>query len=174
MQRFTFDFFPNLKTERLLLRALSNHDVTTIFELRSDKKVNALIKRETPDNIEDARKFIAICHEEFQHQNRIFWGMEFQNNIIGTIVFHRISAKEHYAEIGYELFPKFQKQGFMSEAMKEVLEFGIQKMNLKVIEAYTHKNNIPSQALLKKYDFVLQPDRKCESFEHNRIFRREV
>ena len=62
----------------------------------------------------------------------------------------------------------------MSEAMTAVLNFGIEQLNLKIIEAYTHKNNLRSIALLKKHHFVFQVHRKDPSFEHNRIFKREI
>ena len=171
MKQFPFSTFPTLKTERLILRALTFDDVKSIFELRSSKEVNKLITRKTPKNLEEANDFISVCHKEFTNKNRIFWAMEFNKKLIGTIVFHRISLKTEYAEIGCELFPNYQKKGFMNEAMTTVLKFGFDILKLKTIEAFTHKNNIASIALLKKYNFVFQPERKCESVEHNRIFK---
>ena len=44
-------------------------------------------------------------------------------------------------------------------------------MDLKTIEAFTHKSNNASKALLEKYRFELQPDRKDANFEDNKIFR---
>ena len=89
-------------------------------------------------------------------------------------MYHRIALENNYAEIGYELNPKIQQKGIMSEAMKTVLEFGILQMNLKIIEAYTHKNNVASIALLEKYNFVFQTERRCKSVENNRIWKLEV
>ena len=61
----------------------------------------------------------------------------------------------------------------MSEAMTAVLKFEAEHLKLKTIEAFTHKNNVASRALLEKHHFVFQPKRKCESFEYNRIFKLE-
>jgi len=168
--------FPELQTERLVLRQLKTNDVNAIFDLRSSEEVNKLITRKTPKNIEEAADFISVCHQEFEKQNRIFWAMVLKetNEVIGTIVYHKISLDTNYAEIGYELDPKFHKKVFMSEAMNAVLEFGISKMNLKVIEAFTHKNNIASIALLEKHLFVFQPKRRDEGVENNRIFRLDI
>ena len=169
-----FKTFPNLKTERLKLRQLNFNDIKAIFDLRSSKEINKLITRQTPKNLNEAENFIKVCHTEFKKENRIFWAMEFKNQLIGTIVFHRISIDDNYAEIGYELNTNYQKKGFMSEAMEKVLEFGIDKMQLKTIEAFTHKNNIASIALLEKHNFVFQPNRKCDSVEDNRIWKLEI
>ena len=59
----------------------------------------------------------------------------------------------------------------MSEAMSKVLDFGIEAMNLKTLEAFTHQNNTASIALLEKYLFVLQPERRDETIEDNRIYK---
>ena len=129
---FNFTLFPVLNTERLILRELSLcDDIEAVFKLRSNEDINKLIKRETPKNLKDAEDFISVCLKEFNNKNRVFWAMEFDKKIIGTIVYHRISLENNYAEIGYELNPNYQQRGFMSEAMKKVLEFGINRMQLK-------------------------------------------
>ena len=170
---FDFTLFPNLKTERLILRELNFKDIQAVFDLRSNKEINKLISRKTPTNLENAKEFIEVCLSEFKKGNRVFWAMEFDKKVIGTIVYHNILIEKNYAEIGYELNPDFQQKGLMSEAMKVVIEFGKTKMNFKTIEAFTHKNNIPSITLLEKHNFVLIPNRKCKSVIDNRIFKLE-
>lgn len=171
---YKFNKFPILKSDKLILRELSISDADAIFNIRTNREINKLIKRETFKNIEDAKEFIEVCHQEFLKENRIFWGIEFNNILIGSIVYHRISIKDNYAEIGYELNPDYQQKGIMSEAMETVLTFGKENMNLKTIEAYTHKNNTASFALLKKYNFVYQPERKCAVHDFNTIWKLEV
>jgi len=176
MKQFSFTDFPEINTERLLLRQLNADDANAIFKLRSNTKINKLITRKTPKNLEEAADFIAVCQQEFEKHNRIFWAMEVKENkqIIGTIVYHTISLDDKYAEVGYELHPTFHQKGFMNEAMKTVISFGIKTMQLKIIEAFTHQNNIASIALLEKHNFVFQPERRDEGFENNRIFRLDI
>jgi ribosomal-protein-alanine N-acetyltransferase len=59
----------------------------------------------------------------------------------------------------------------MSEAFDKILNFGFQNLDLKTIEAFTHKNNTASIALLQKQKFVLHPERREEGFENNRSYR---
>ena len=40
-------------------------------------------------------------------------------------------------------------------------------MELKTIEAFTHKNNTASISLLEKQKFVFEPEIKDEGFENN-------
>jgi ribosomal-protein-alanine N-acetyltransferase len=173
MQEFSFTLFPELSTERLVLRQLTFDDKKAIFRLRSNKEINEFIQRETLKNLNQAEGFIQTCLDEFEKENRVFWAMvlEDSDQLIGTIVLHKVDLENNYAEIGFEMSPDYQDEGYMSEAMSTVLDFGTTAMTLKTIEAYTHQNNTASIALLEKCLFVLQPERKDEAVEDNRIYK---
>jgi len=161
--------FPVLSTERLTLRQLSFNDRRAIFKLHCNKEINQLITREAPKNLNDSDAFIKRCSDKFEKEDCLLWALQLieTNQIIGTIAFQNMDLKNNYAEINYELNPDFQKEGFMSEAMKPVLDFGKNTINLKAIEAFTHKDNNPSITLLDKHQFVLQED---EFFNGNQLF----
>ena len=171
---FNFETFPVLKTHRVTLRALNLEDAETLLALRSSEEINKFVITKRMQNLVEAKDFIQTCNALYKKEKRIFWVLTNQVEILGTVVLHRISLARKYAEIGYKLKTEKQQKGFMSEAMTAVLNFGIEQLNLKIIEAYTHKNNLRSIALLKKHHFVFQVHRKDPSFEHNRIFKREI
>jgi len=170
---FNFSNFPILNSERLLLRKATLNDKQTIFDLRSCKEINKFVGTKRIETLDEAESFIKDCIKLFSKKKRVFWLIEYNEEVLGSIVLHKISLKENYAEIGYKLKPEFHKQGYMNEALKLVLEFGFHKLKLKTIEAFTHKNNIASTALLSKHNFIFQPDRKCATFEFNRIWKLE-
>ncbi len=58
----------------------------------------------------------------------------------------------------------------MNEAIKSVISFGFNELNLKIIEAYTNKHNKGSIRLLEKNHFRLQKERKDIDFPENIIF----
>lgn len=64
------------------------------------------------------------------------------------------------AEVGYDLNPLFQRKGIMSEALKSILGFGFNNLNLDKIDAFTHKKNESSKKLLEKNGFILLEKRK--------------
>lgn len=173
MQQFSFHLFPEFTTERLILRQLNFADKKAIFRLRSNKEINKLIERETPKNLNQAEGFIQTCYDEFEKQRRIFWAIisTDYNQLIGSIVFHNIDLENSYAEIGYELDPDYHGEGFMSESLETVLDFGKNELNLTTIEAFTHYNNTPSIALLEKHQFELYTEKKDEKVADNRIYR---
>ena len=159
-----FTPFPVLKTERLTLRQLSLDDDKEIFALRSDKQVNKYIDRDPSNTIEDARKFIHKIAEVVKQNEGIYWAITLTNNdkLVGTICLFNFSKENDKAEIGYELLPAFQGQGIMQEATSKVIEFALDVIGLKAIEANTHLENKNSSKLLEKFKF-----KKQENIERN-------
>ncbi|CAM1363167.1 GNAT family N-acetyltransferase [Tenacibaculum xiamenense] len=165
-----FSSFPKLQTPRLFLRELLLKDKVELFELRSNDLVNKFITRNIPKNIKDVENFIQNIHELVNSKKGIYWVLEYQEKVIGSIGLRHFNSDYSYAEIGYELHPDFHGSGFMSEALQAVLEFGFFKLNLKEIEAYTHEKNESSINLLKKHKFQLKKNKVDFQFENNIIF----
>lgn len=172
---FDFTTFPVLETDRLTLRAINLEDAKAIFGLRANKEVNKYIQREPLKNLSEARAFIDQTMHLVADNKGIFWVLESKNSaeLLGAIGLRNFDVSENYAEIGYEIHPDFQERGYMTEAFEEVLMYAFDKMDLKTIEAFTHKNNLASITLLHKLDFDLQTDRTDEGFEDNRIYKLE-
>ncbi len=166
---YNFTPFPVLETERLTLRALNLEDAKAIFGLRTNKEVNEYIDRKVPRNLSEARAFIDKISTLAENNKGIFWviASKSTNELMGTIGLRNFEDEDDYAEIGYEINPDYQERGYMSEAFKPVLEYGFQNLELKTIEAFTHKNNTASIALLEKLNFVFDPEREDEGFENN-------
>ena len=171
---FSFKEFPTLTSTSLILRQANLNDVEAIYELRSSEVINKYVATKRLQNLEEAKEFITNCHNTFNNKTIIAWVIEHQKKVIGSIVLHRISLDENYAEIGYKLKPAFQQKGFMSQAIQAVIKFGFKEMALKTIEAFTHKNNSASITLLEKHNFVFQPERRDKDVEDYRIFKLKI
>jgi ribosomal-protein-alanine N-acetyltransferase len=157
-----FTPLPELHTERLILRQLTNDDANEIFLLRSDEKVNEFVDRPRAKSIEDALAFINMINNSIANNETTYWAVTLKTNLklIGTITLWNISDEDEKAEIGYELLPEFQKKGYMQEAVSKVIDFGFNAIHLKSIEAYTHPLNHNSSALLKRNRFRLKSPEK--------------
>lgn len=169
------DQFPEITTDRLILKETVVADCNEVLFLRSDIDVNKYIKR--PKNrqtktIEDARKFIQKIKTGFENKEFISWKITLKSNpkMIGTICLWNFSEDFKNAEIGYDLNPVFQKQGIMSEAMNAVLKFGFNTLNLNQVEAFTHVENESSKKLLENNGFTRNNNRKDEGNLMNCIF----
>lgn len=170
---FKFSDFPILVTERLRLREITKSDGLMIFFLRTDKEINKYINRPKPHkNVKEAEDFIDKVGRGTENGENINWAITLhgETDIIGSICLWNFSDDRRKAELGYDLDTKFQNQGIMSEALKEVLNFGFIALNLDEIEAFTHYGNENSKRLLVKNNFILNRERKDEGNPNNLIF----
>ena len=171
-----FTPFPILQTERLVLRQLKLSDADAVLYLRSDKTINKYIHR--PENrqtktIEDATNHIKKLTNQIETNTSISWGISLKENpeIIGSICLWNFSEDKTIAEVGYDLSTAFHNKEIMSEALKEVIRYGKTKLKLNHIEAYTHKDNNSSKALLKKHNFHLVERKIDQDNLNNSIYR---
>ena len=172
--KYSFTPFPELKTERLMLRQLTEADSHDIFFLRTDEGVNLYIERPRPENINDAIDFILKTNNGIKQNEMIDWAITLKDaqKLIGTICLWNFSEDKTRAEVGFELKPDYQGKGIMNEALENVLEFGFKTVALASIDAYTHYDNLNSIKLLKKNGFEKNSELKDSENSNNIIFTR--
>ncbi len=67
----------------------------------------------------------------------------------------RISAKNPYeADVGYALLPQAQGQGYASEALRAICDYGFTTLGIHAINAWVLGDNQGSSRLLEKHGFV--------------------
>ena len=166
---------PEMTTGRLVLRQLQESDVDLLFELRSDETVNRYVKRRRQINTAETLKFIKKINKGIRKQDWAYWAIckKGSTGLIGTICIWNFSAKRDVAEVGYELHPAFRGSGYMDEALKSIIRYGFEILGLERLEAFTHRENLPSAKLLEKNRFMLQPDRKDTDNPDNIIYSLE-
>ncbi len=75
-----------------------------------------------------------------------------RDNIIGTIGFNNFT-KRHRANIGFDLQADFWNNGYLTEAIKTVIEFGFRNLDINRIEAEVMQGNVASEKVLAKIGF---------------------
>ena len=170
------NIFPEIKTERLLLRRLRTSDWEMIAYLRSDKEINKYIKRSSAESKEKALEFISKTNSGIEKQYLLYWIITKKNNdqMIGSICLWNFSKDRKIAEVGYDLSPKFQGKGIMDESLKSILDFGFKNLQLDLIEAYTHRENEPSKKLLERNGFKLVVNKKDQYNPDNIIYEKAI
>ncbi len=164
--------FPVLNTERLVLRSLEADDDEAIFRLRAEESVNTYLEDFRHSSIEQTREFIGKIRAGAPESQWVYWAISPKgaNDLIGTICLWNFSSDGATAEVGYMLHPDFQGKGFMREALEKVIEYGFRVVNLKKIEAYTHRDNQASTRLLEKFHFKRRGEKTGKEEGHEIIF----
>lgn len=153
--KFNFEVFPVIKTSRLELRPLEHRNAEQVLLLRSDEEVNRYIQRKRLSKIDDALAFIDKIQAEYKKKESVSWAIHLEDEplMIGSICLWNFSADRKTAEVGYDLHPAQQNKGIMNEALRAVLHFGFQELQLHTVKAYTHFANENSKKLLFKNGF---------------------
>jgi len=155
MNENVFKKFPVLETERLILRQIKSADTEIYYKMRMDPEIMRYMDTPFPQSIDEVREKIHKEIESFKNKQSIYWVLELKESgeFIGGAGFWRL-IKEHYrAEIGYQLFPQYWRNGYSYEALQAIIKFGFEKMELHSIEANTNPENIASIKLLQKIGF---------------------
>ena len=171
-----FTPFPELTTERLLLRGIIMEDAPAIFFLRSDENILQFLSKAPAATIQEAEDFIRSIHTNIQNNDGVMWAIALKENpaeVIGSICFWQLQKENYRAEIGYVLDPRHWRKGTMKEAIKKVLEYGFKTMCLHSIEARINPDNIASAAVLESTGFVKEAYFK-EDFFYNGKFEDTV
>lgn len=172
MLQVNFHPFPEIKTERLLLRRLITEDIEEIYKMRSDKNVMKFIGKNPITTMQEAIDFYNLVNDSLHNNTGITWVMaliDSPEKMIGTIGLWRL-IKEHFrAEIGYMLMPGYWKKGFAKEAVLRVIQFGFDQLNLHSIEAHIDSKNLASASLLERTGFIREAYFK-EDFFFNGAF----
>lgn len=147
--------FPELETERLLLKEIVNEDARGIFNCFSNNEVTRYYGQDTLTNLEEAKEFVDYFARSYKEKRGIRWGIQNkgQNNIIGTIGFNAWSRKHKRAEIGYELHPQHWRKGYAYEAASKIIAYGFSELELTRIGAVVFTENKASDRLLSKLGF---------------------
>jgi len=157
MLEVNFDPFPELNTERLLLRRVLSTDIDLLFKLRSDQDVMKYIEHGFAKKREDAEEHFQKIDNGLITNSGITWGIALKkapSELIGTVGLWQL-IKEHYrAEIGYALLTDHWNKGYMKEACKEIMQYGFDVMGIHSVEARIHPSNTASAALLESLAFT--------------------
>ena len=142
--------FPQLGTERLLLRELRPDDAESLFAVLGDEQVTKFYDDEVLRDIAQAKEQIEAWAAGFRARRCIRWGIAPRKSgqIVGTCGYYGFHRWHKRAGIGYELARSFWKQGIMTEALGEIIQFGFEKIGLNRIEAVVMPDNEGSIRLL--------------------------
>ncbi|MEO0734304.1 MAG: GNAT family N-acetyltransferase [Bacteroidota bacterium] len=144
---------PTRKTSRLLLRAITDADLSNVFTGLSDPAVTRYYGV-SYDSLEATKaqlrwfaapeqRWWAICAPD----NQTFYGAGGLNDI---------DLQEKKAEIGLWLLPSFWGQGIMQAAFPLIVAYGFEQLGLHRIEGFVETGNTNCRRAMAKLDFTCE------------------
>ncbi|BDS12081.1 GNAT family N-acetyltransferase [Aureispira anguillae] len=171
-----FNKFPILKSKRLTMRSIEMCDAQEIFDMQTDDLVLRYIAKQKPESLEEVENLIQNISDAYQKQEMLCWAAVIRDGerIIGTCGFNRIEKDNLRAEIGGALSPRYWGVGVAYEAVKQIIDYGLNELGLHTIVAKVDANNRSAIFLLEQLGFVLEGHFKDRMYFEGRFYDMKI
>jgi len=146
-----------LETDRLLLRPLELSDAEGMFAMDSNPNVHKYLWQTPTQTLEESLKVIEYIRGQYERNNigRFATILKETGEFIGWtgikyIDDHIENGNSNFFDYGYRLNEKFWGKGYATEATIAWLDYGFSKMEIELMNAYTHAQNGASNRVLTK------------------------
>lgn len=137
----------DLLTERLHLKPVSSRDATALFSFFSDP---SCLKNTTQELCQSLRQAESVLFQMLCGGGRWwFICVDPDFKVVGLIGYNQFRVPQ----IGFTVKPDQRCQGYCSEALKSILEYGHFVEGINKYEALTHPLNHPTIKILEKHNF---------------------
>ncbi|NNF57983.1 MAG: GNAT family N-acetyltransferase [Rhodothermaceae bacterium] len=149
------DALPVLDTQRLRLRHPRPADADAVLAIFGDPTAMRYWSHEPFEDLEAAQNYLATIDEGFAERTLFQWAITElgADDLIGTVTLLHWDRPNRRAEVGYMLSPSHWGKGYASEAVRAVLCFGFEAMDLHRVEAELDPRNEASARLLERLGF---------------------
>jgi RimJ/RimL family protein N-acetyltransferase len=156
-----------IETERLKLVPLDFDNITPDDHQRIEQKLglqlaSMILGEQIDRDIKAAMRTSLenVIRDKKQDQWYADWQsvliiLKKENAIIGGFCFQRYPDEDGTVQIGYMIQTEYQKDGYMTEALRRGIAWIFERSDIKAVLAETMKSNFPSQKVLKKLGMVL-------------------
>jgi [ribosomal protein S5]-alanine N-acetyltransferase len=150
---------PKIETDRLILRKLEMTDAQSVFdhwlsdERVTDNRINPAHKS-VSETVERVQKIIS----QYGSEDFCYWAIELKDTgeLIGEIDLYDFDNATENCEVSYSLGFKWWNQGYGTEALRAVVEFGFRTMNIHKISAAHNTDNPASGRIMIKVGMKLE------------------
>ena len=156
--------WPQLETERLLLKQVEADDQQFIFEGLSHPEVIPFFGVRY-DSFEATQKQMDWYAKAYEEGTGGPWKIidKATGDKIGVVAFYYYKAEHKKAEVGFWIFPQYWNKGIVTEALNAVINYCQKEKDIHRLEAFVETENDASCRVLEKAGFVYEGTmRDCE------------
>ncbi len=158
-----------MRTQRLVLRRWRVEDLAPFADLNADPDVMAHMQKTMSRQESDA--FVARIEEEFDDCGFGFWAVEVPSHspFIGFVGLHRVPFDAPFTpavEVGWRLAREHWGYGFVTEAARSAVRYGLEEVGLDEIVSFTNPDNVRSWKVMERLGMIRDP---ASDFEHPNV-----
>ncbi|MEM1057251.1 MAG: GNAT family N-acetyltransferase [Bacteroidota bacterium] len=146
---------PTLDAERLRLRRPTEADLPAFLQVFGSREDLQFWSHGPLADEAAAREYLDSIQEGVRDRTLFQWAIADAetDRMMGTCTLTSWDKDNRHAGIGFILAREFWGRGLATEAVRRVLRFGFEEMDLHRVEADVHPGNAASLALLEKVGF---------------------
>lgn len=136
-----------IETERLLLRRFKREDAKDMYlNWANDSEVTRFLQWVPHRSIEDTQEILETWVTSYSSMEVYSWAMVLKDKekVIGSIGVVNRFDQHRICELGYCSGREYWNKGFMSEALRGVIEYLFTEVGYNRLEAIHHSENIAS------------------------------
>lgn len=148
---------PTIETDRLRLRKLKLSDAQSVFDnWLSDERVTDNLIKGAHQTVAETIERVTEIVSGYDSQEFCYWGIELKatGELIGAIDLFDFDTATENCGVGYSLGFTWWNQGYGTEALRAVVEFGFKHMKIHKISAAHNLDNPASGKIMRKAGMV--------------------
>jgi RimJ/RimL family protein N-acetyltransferase len=144
-----------LATPRLRLRPMDERDAAAHYAVFSDPEVTRYWSSAPWTTLDQARAHIAVAQAAYADGSGMRLGIELleTGELVGNASLHHFVDASRRCELGYALARAHWGRGYVSEALRALLDYGFTVLDLNRVEADIDPRNEASARVLDKLGF---------------------
>ena len=148
-----------IKNNKIKLREFKEEDKERLSNLLDNINISRwLLVYPSPFKLEDAEKTLKHMIKRSLEEPRTSYNLAIElldtGELIGGIGLTKIDLTQKTGGVMYWLGENYWKKGYGAEALKGILDFAFNKLDLRRINAEVYPGNDASASLLKKFGFI--------------------
>jgi RimJ/RimL family protein N-acetyltransferase len=138
------------KSERLVLRKPHSEDAQAIFDgYAQDPEVTRYLTWKRHQNIRETEGFLLVCEQLWRTGKDYAYAiiLKEDDKLIGMFGLHPMKLK---IEVGYVLARPYWGAGYMTEALRAVINWAFTRQDIFRVQAFCDVENIGSARVMEK------------------------
>lgn len=137
-----------IKTKRLLLRAIKESDYKDMFKFTSKEEVAKYVSWNAHKSENDTKAICKLWAGEYKNGNRYNWAIVLNGTVIGAIDI--VEIVDTTAFVGWQIDSKYWNKGIMTEAATAVRDYMFGEIGIEALYASFIKENVGSGRVMQK------------------------
>lgn len=140
-----------IETQRLILRRLKKQDSLELFNGLRNQKEFLYYTNKKPVTFEEECQSLENIDLKYKNLDYYNWVIETKTgNVIVGMINLRVNEKNDSVEFNYATDNRYINKGYMTEALKEVIDFALNKINANRVQGGCSVKNHASRRVMEK------------------------